>query len=237
MALSPHELIEEIERSCCSTQFSKIQQLIMSKGVTQQFLVEVFRKDKKTIRDQIANVRPIDHRGAHAVYDLKDAIDHCSDPVMDIDSAIRAMRPNDLPPYLQSEFWKAQRLRQDYEENAKDLWRTEKVVAVFSQVFKKIRETLILWDDIVEQQAGLTKDQKSVVCNLRDALINDLGKDITDFASDYEEMDKDPLFEDPEIRKDLFAEGKISYSDTITDNQSNNSGNHKVGKKRTNKAE
>lgn len=127
------------------------------------------------VKDGSVATKP-DPNGAR-LYDLREVIRATSDAVLDPDvvaDVIRSLKPKELPVEIQKEYWQAQIARQKFEENAADLWRTAAIVDVFAAVFKSLRQEILLFSDTIEAQTGLTSEQREVLFNLSDALLNNL---------------------------------------------------------------
>lgn len=152
-------------------------------GVTITWLASIFRMNRETVQRRLGAC-PVIRRtvGDQPLFDIAQASAFLVKPKIDIADWVRSLRPADLPPYLQSEFWDAQNKRQKWEENAGDLWRTEKVVEVFADVFKTIKETVQLWTDLVERKQGLTGEQRALLTQMTDGLQDDLYKKLIEFS-------------------------------------------------------
>jgi hypothetical protein len=88
------------------------------------------------------------------------------------------MDHKDLPKMLTKEFWAGQRSKQDYEEKAGLLWRTEKVVQEMGELFKLVKMSTLLMSDAVERQAELSDRQREIIKTLTHGMLDDLVKRI-----------------------------------------------------------
>lgn len=143
-------------------------------GVTRSWLADAFRMDPKTVQKRLANCPMKGKRHSNPVYDLALAAQYLVPPRVDVSEFIKSMRPNDLPPILQSAYWDAQKKRQDWEINAGELWHTDDVVEVFAETFKVIKTSVTLWADNLEQTSGLTDAQRIALTEMSDALMADI---------------------------------------------------------------
>lgn len=151
------------------------------KGVSVSWLANVFRMDHNTVKKKLAECPELGKgKGGSPVFDVALAAQYLVKPKVDIKTFVQSLRPADLPPYLQSEFWEAQNKRQKWEENAGDLWRTEKVVEVFGDAFKLMKETMNLWVDGLARKSGVTEEQRKVLTGEIDALQDELHKRLVD---------------------------------------------------------
>lgn len=146
-----------------------------------------------------AKIAPCGERQGYPIYKLKDVA-----PVMvppreaDVSDVIRNMSPKDLPPALTKEYWAAQHARLKFEEDRGDLWRTEEVIEMLSEVFKTLRMSILLMPDQLEKQSQLTDQQRNIVMGMIDGLLNDLADSLIErfqneptrrFDDDTEEED------------------------------------------------
>lgn len=151
------------------------------KGVSVSWLATMFRMDHNTCKKKLVNCPDMGKgRGGSLVFDLAQAAAYLIKPKVDLNAFVRSLRPADLPPYLQSEFWEAQNKRQKWEENAGDLWRTDKVVEVFGETFKLMKDTMNLWVDGLERKSGITGEQRKLLVAEIDALQDELHKRLID---------------------------------------------------------
>jgi hypothetical protein len=148
---------------------------MLLKGVSTGLLSQIFRMDNMTVRKRLKDCPEVGKwRGGAPLFDLAQAAGYLVKPKIDIKEFIKSVRPADLPPYLQSEFWEAQVKRQKFEENAGELWRTEKVIALYAETFKLIKDTMNLWVDSIERESGLTGEQRDKLTQLVDGLQSEM---------------------------------------------------------------
>jgi len=152
-------------------------------GVSLSWLAQVFKMDRQTIKRRLAHCPPIRlARGNTPLFDLTQAAAYLVTPKVDIAAWIRSLRPQDLPPGLQKEFWDARLKRQRWEREAGDLWHTRDVLDVLGEAFKRIKETAQLWTDDVERAHGLTAEQRITLTRLVDGLQDDLHERLVEMA-------------------------------------------------------
>lgn len=144
-------------------------------GVTVSFLAQVFRIDNNTVKRRLANC-PVLHsrkRGTtqtQHLYDLATAASYLIEPNVDPAEIIKSMRREDLPNAINAAYWEAQLKRQKWEENAGELWRTERIREVLGSTFQTIKFTIQLWEDTLERQTGLTENQRAALETMTDSL-------------------------------------------------------------------
>lgn len=154
-------------------------------GVTTSWLAQAFDMDPKTVKKKLADC-PYVQKGTRGqrVYMLKTAAGFLVTPKLDMESYMRTVKVEDLPPRLQDGFWSAQNKKQKWEENAGELWRTSKVLDCFSRVFQRIKFSMQLWTDTLERATELTPEQQEKIAEMVAALLEELFKDMTSMGMD-----------------------------------------------------
>lgn len=142
-------------------------------GVSSSWLAQVFGHDKNTIAKKLAaaGIEVVGRRNGGPLYRIPDAAAYLVKPKVDLVSYIKSLRPNDLPPMLNDAYWAAMLKRQKWEENARELWRTEDVLAVFGDLAFSIKTTVNLWVEEVDRTQGLTPEQRLTITQLSDKLL------------------------------------------------------------------
>lgn len=151
-------------------------------GVNVTQLAVIFRADHRTVVRKLfeGNVKPIAKRGQVDIYSIFDAAPYLCKPAYDVETTIKKMDYKDLPKALAKEFWAGQRSKQDYEERAGLLWRTEKVVEEVGEVFKLVKMSTLLMNDAVERQSELSERQREIIKQLSHGMLDDLMKRINE---------------------------------------------------------
>lgn len=145
------------------------------RGVTVTWLMQAFRMDRQTVKRKLARCQAIGNGvGGQPLYDFVQAASFLVKPQVDIKEYVKSLRPIDLPPYLQDQFWASQLKRQQWEQRAGHLWKTDDVMEVFGETFKRIKTSTQLWLDNLEQASSLTDDQKQALTHMVDALNDDI---------------------------------------------------------------
>lgn len=156
----------------------------MMAGVTVSWLSQVFGMDPKTVKAKLADCPPLHRRKAGYVYHLPTACRYLIPPAISAEQYIKTMKPSDLPTAFQQSFWDAALKRQKWEENAGQLWRTDRVREVLGQTFQTIKFTVQLWADTLERQTGLTLEQRELLTELVDGLQEEIYKALVTQASE-----------------------------------------------------
>lgn len=154
-------------------------------GVSVTFLMQAFRMERITVRKRLAGLVPIRMgRGNSPLYDFVQAASYLVKPRVDIKEYIRSVKPDDLPPELRREIWDAKLKQQRWEEKAGDLWRTDDVFEVMGEAFKTIKTTVQLWSDNIERATGLSQEQRKLIMDMSDALLDEIHRSLVKQASE-----------------------------------------------------
>jgi hypothetical protein len=148
-------------------------------GVTVSFLAQVFRIDNSAVKRKLVNCPILEsrRRGTTQVqhlYDLATAAKYLVDNEIDAATLISRLKREDLPPAISTAYWDALLKKQKFEENAGDLWRTEKVWEVLSTTFQNLKFTMQLWPETIERLTGLTDEQRELLQEMVDGMQQEL---------------------------------------------------------------
>lgn len=176
-------------------------------GLSASRLAAIFHTSVEIVRRKLTGLAPVAQYNGHDLYDIAEAAQRLVKPTVDVEEYIQKMRPQDLPARLGKDFWAAQRSRQQFEEEAGDLWRTEKVQHVIGDLVKLFRQRVMLFTDTVERQHTLTIDQRRVVQALADGLLEDTYAEVLKYFADYDPAgDHDTILEDGPPREEVVIE-------------------------------
>lgn len=170
---------------------SRNEQQELFSGLSVTKLALGFRMTQESIRRKLAGVEPIGYYKGAPRYDVFEAAQVLVKPKIDA-RFLRSLRPKDLPAGLQKDFWNAQNARLKFEEEAGDLWRTERVRQAFGLVFKAIRQSLTLVPDTLERQMGLSNEQRDAVQAMMDKLMEDVHTEISKYFEHFQYNDEHP---------------------------------------------
>lgn len=142
-------------------------------AVSANWLAQVFGFDRMTVKKRLLEGGcPIVKRKKGApMYNLYDAAAYLVKPKINIAAYVRGLRPQDLPPALSQAYWDAQLKRQKWEENARNLWRSEDVLEVFGDLSMTLKTTITLWVEELDRVEGLTQRQRDLVTEHSDNLL------------------------------------------------------------------
>ena len=168
------------ERLSKTTPQSKLRSEAVMSGVSAGWLAEVFGMTVPTVRKRLRECPVKDWVKQGARYDLATAAAFLVKPKFDVHAFLKTMKPTELPQNLQSEYWEMMRTRRKYELETGDLWHTDEVQEVLSQVFMTIKSTCQLWPDELERSSGLSDTQRETLIKYVDGLLSDIRSSLLD---------------------------------------------------------
>lgn len=189
-------------------------------GVTISFLAQVFAMDHNKVRRKLVNcpVKRRQRRGTTQVqhiYDMATAASYLVEPKIDPEDIIKSLRREDLPPSISTAYWDAQLKRQQWEEKAGQLWRTEVISSVIGSMFQTIKFTIQLWADTLERQTGLNEEQRDLLNTLTDELQKQMFDSLRENAKD--KMSKPQLAELDDMLARANKDPKELISEAMAD--------------------
>jgi len=148
--------------------------------VSKSMLARIFRLDPKTVGAKLAGVHPVTYDKGYPAYDLAEAAGYLTAPPDNqLEKVIASMKSDELPPRLRKEFWDGKNAQLKFQRQACELWHTEDVIDVFTEVFKTLRSGITLFTDNVNRQQELSKSQREMIVALSDDLLLSLSKSLT----------------------------------------------------------
>lgn len=171
--------------------------LRIHQGATVSELALMFGGSQNDVLKKIGGrVEPATPPGTKPIrYRIRDAAPYLVEHKLDaatIEQIIRKMPPDKLPPKLSDTFWKGQNARLDYQKKQGELWATDKVVKVFTDAFKPCSLTIKMFADTVAQVTTITPEQKAVIQELSDGLLQGLQEALVDQFGDFGEYTPSP---------------------------------------------
>lgn len=172
---------------------------ILFQGASISQLARIFRMDNRTVSSKLHGLAPAGQRAGYDYYAVNEAAPYLCDPLLDMDDIekladyIRKLNPQNLPKMLTKEFWSAMLNKQKYEEQAGELWRTERVLEVFGDLVKTVRTPLILARDTIANQSELTPRQQTILAGIIDGILEELHDAVVERFSEESEQ---PAVED-----------------------------------------
>lgn len=146
------------------------------KGLNQDQLMRMFKLDHRTVKKRIfeSGIKPVGTFHGADLYAVHEIAPYLVKPVFDVETYIKKMSHDELPKHLTKEFWAGLRSKQDYEEKAGLLWRTETVVEKVGELMKLVKMSALLMNDAVERQTELSDRQKGIIKTLTHGMLADL---------------------------------------------------------------
>ncbi len=174
------------------------------KGVNQDQLMRMFRMDHRTAQRKLleaktAGIGPVGRVNGADLFLIHEIAPYFCKPVFDPVEYIKQMDPRELPKMLTKEYWAGQRSRQEYEEKAGLLWRTEKVVEEVGELMKLFKMSSLLMLDAVERRTELTEVQRSIIKGLTHGMLDDLMKRIQERVKVPEDGELQEAQDDEEL--------------------------------------
>lgn len=145
-------------------------------GVTMYDVEQLFHVTRRTVQRKLAGTPPAGKRGAYPTWKLKEIAGLFVKPVGGMEEFIKSATPGDLPVLVQKEYWNGLRAKQAFMSEEGDLWRTERVAALFGRSFQHIRTSLLLLPDELERRAAMTDEQRKGFQEGIDAALTGLQK-------------------------------------------------------------
>lgn len=175
------------------------------KGFSINQLAELFGMDRRTVTDRLRDVEPAGTRASHPIYRMVDAA-----PKLCVEGAIQSRRS----AANEKDYWDAQLKKQKFEENAGDLWRTDKVVEVFAGVFKVFRENVTVFIDRLEHETGLPPETIESAKAFGDHLLTETRAKLLamDTDEDQDELDTEGTPDD-EDALESSVDDEVSLAD------------------------
>lgn len=170
----------------------------VERGVTVAWLCQAFTMPKTQVVAKLAECSAIKtHKHGGKVYDLRTAAGFLVKPRLDIATYVKNLDPKDLPEKLKREFWASRLAEQRWRRQAGELWASEDVIALYSELFKLIKSKTQLWEDKVSGADKLSDVQRETMLDLKDDLLSQIYKMVEELetgrmtASSIAEADDD----------------------------------------------
>lgn len=169
----------------------------ITQAVSASTLGTIFGMSLERVRERIGHLTPVAEYKGSPLYRIRDAAPYLVRPAgIDLEAIVRGLKPAQLPTALQKDFWTAQRTRLDYQEEAGELWKTEKVQLALADIFKIVRQRTLMTVDSLDRQTVLTPEQRRVLQGMMDGLLEAIHDEIvTHFEEFGVEDNRDEVFE------------------------------------------
>lgn len=153
---------------------------LIFEGASISQLGKLFGMDNRTVQSKITGIEPCGRRAGHPIYAVKEAAPFLVETQLDINDIeqviayVRKLNHTNLPKMLTKEFWAAMTAKQRFEENAGDLWRTDKVSEVFADLVKAVRIPLVLATDTIANEIEVSERQRTLLTHIIDGILEEL---------------------------------------------------------------
>lgn len=156
------------------------------RGVTPGWFAAILGIGRTTVNRKISHIAPKATGTNNAkLYDVRECLPYLVQP-HDLKRHLMRMDPKDLPERLRKEFWSARIAEQRARQNAKDLWRSEAVLALYGEFFKTVKDTAILWADQIHKEAALSDEQFEALDRHVTDLLTLIGDNVKELMSGRE---------------------------------------------------
>jgi hypothetical protein len=156
---------------------------LLHRGFVAGQIEQLLGTDRKKTAEVLAKSSHVGERKGYPTYRLRDVAPALVKPAVDADELaemLKSMHYTDLPMILRKEFWAAQKLKQQYEVAAGDLWPTAKVVSNVGELYKLIVMSVRLTSDAVERQVELSERQRAIIKDQMNGMLKNLEQAIRD---------------------------------------------------------
>lgn len=152
-----------------------VEQGVLKRPVSQNFLAEVFDMDPATVRKRLVRCPKLGHAGGNRpVYDFKTACQYLLPPRMTADEFIKTLHHAKLPPEVNKTFWQAQRERLRYLRDAGELWHTADVLALLGAVNMTFKDRIDMWVEDIRDLKGIDDKHVEKIEQMAHALRSEL---------------------------------------------------------------
>lgn len=141
-------------------------------GVTIGWLAQAFNMNHGAAKLRLKDCPPLYRRKGGFIYSLPLAARYLVPPIVDIEAYFKKMRIEDLPVRLQSEFYRAKKLRADYELEAGNLWRTEDVIEAYAEIFLATKAAVREWPEKFGEKQPMSEDMRDFLVAEGDRLLD-----------------------------------------------------------------
>ncbi|MDR7062029.1 MULTISPECIES: hypothetical protein [unclassified Sphingopyxis] len=152
-----------------------VDQGVLKRPVSQNFLAEVFDMDPATVRKRLVRCPKLGHAGGNRpVYDFKTACSFLLPPRMTADEFIKTLHHAKLPPEVNKVFWQAQRERLRFLRDAGEVWHTSDVLTLLGGVNMTFKDRIDMWVEDIRDLKGISDEHVEKIEQMAHALRSSL---------------------------------------------------------------
>lgn len=160
---------------------------LLDRGITVTWLSRFLRMPRSQVVDRLKDCPVIGTvQNGGNLYDGPTAMRYLVEPKTDVDAYLQTIKADRLPEKLRETYWNAKIKEAKFKALAGELWPTQSVLDVFGETFKTIKNTTLLWVDTIDEESTLSDDQRAIVINLVDGLLDELHKSLVTHAQSSE---------------------------------------------------
>lgn len=177
---------------------SKSAEEVLYGGIPVSVASEIFHVHDEELKQLIEKnaLQPIGRYGKADLYAIYDLATLVVPPTWTEVEWEQVMSRRHFPAQLVKEFWGAKKARQDYLISAGEMWHTDEVTGLISEVFKTVTMGIRLITDNIERETTLTAKQRSLLNEYVDTTLNNAAKHIENTFSERVMRERVQRFED-----------------------------------------
>ena len=153
----------------------------LHRPVSIEFLSLALSMARRTVATKLAKCPTVPGTDA---YDFKEAMAYLITPRVTVAEMLADIKKSDLPTRLQSDYWDAKLKEQKWLVNAGDLWHTDRVLEVFGEAMKRMKNQIIMFSNEIDDVESLTPAQRQTLNELLDGLQRDLHAQLVELSEE-----------------------------------------------------
>lgn len=171
---------------------------VLVKGVSVQQAAIVFHIHNTELGNLIrkAKLKPSGERNGFPIYQIKDVAQVCVPPIWTDEEWEEVLHKGHFPTRLVKDFWAAKKARLEYLTKAGEYWHTADVIDAVSEINKTFAMGVKLVPDTVDRLTTLTVEQRALIVDLLDEVMQSVAKTIADKFGRRAEDERKARYED-----------------------------------------
>jgi len=118
------------------------------------------------------------------LYDFKEAMRHCVEPRMDLETMFRSMSNTTMPPIIMKAFWEGVRAKNKVMEETGHYWHDADVLRILGDVQMEIKDATLLWIEDLPGKANLSTEDYQALRGKVGELLGTIQARITEWTSE-----------------------------------------------------
>lgn len=151
--------------------------VLLHRGFNANQIEQLLGSDRKKTAEVCAQTQPSGSSKGWPTFRLKDVAPHLMKPQTspeELTEMLKRMHPTDLPLMLRKEFWSGQKMKQQYELAAGELWPTQRIIENVGELYKIVAMSARLTADTVERQVELSERQRMIIKEQMNGLLRNI---------------------------------------------------------------